>query len=150
MIIKKCFDGDNDEALKMCQHNCYDESLGLWVGMVRQKYQKWIGRSPEWDTLISRWKDTIQKSRTFDHRCIQEAHDLIAAKYRKSIRENRVEDKGIWPDFFNKEAATFLDDEQVLLLFMTSLVFVGSQAGYDAEEDLSKLILNFYAIDKEG
>lgn len=153
MIVGTCFDGDNEEDLKMFQHNCYYESLGRWVGMVSQHCQLRQGTSVEWDNLIQQWKEKVQDTGSFDHRCIQAPHDLIAAKYRKFVKEEISHgvtkgNKLGWCDFFNKEAAACLDQEKMLRSFMSSLTFSGSEAGYDAEDKLYESIQLRYSKDR--
>lgn len=145
MIIGTYFDGDNDEELKMHQHKYYYGSLGRWVGMAQEKCQQYAGKSAEWDRLIRLWQENIKSTGSFDHRCIQASHDLIAASFRKVVKEkmhhslpNRKKDA--WRGFFNCEADASLDNEEILRLFVTDLVSSGSKGGYDAEDKLCELI----------
>lgn len=145
MIVGTCFDGDNDEDLKIFQHNCYYESLGRWVGMVPQHCQLRQGTSVEWVNLIQQWEKKVQDTGSFDHRCIQAPHDLVAAQYRKIVKEEMSPSvptikKVGWNDFFNKEADFCLEQEEILRLFMISLAFSGSEAGGDAKDQLYESI----------
>lgn len=145
MIIGTNFDGDNDEELKMHQHKQYYGSLRRWVGMAQEKCQKYAGRSAEWDALICSWQENIQLAGSFDHRCIQMPHGLIAASFRKFVQNESshagaMRKMDAWREFFNNEAATCLDQEETLWIFMTALTHSDEDVGYDAEDKLYKLI----------
>jgi len=80
MIIGTCFEGDDDEELKLYQHACYYDSIGRWInlaGKLRLQYY----RLQEWEDISRQW-EKFREHGYHDHRTIQAHHDLIAQRFR--------------------------------------------------------------------
>lgn len=149
MVIGKYFEGDDDEDLKMYQHDCYYDSIGRWIRLAGERQSQYY-RLPEWKEIIRQW----QKSReagSYDHRTIQAHHDLIAQRFRM-IQKNPdhffwvIRGKNGWFDFFNGEIAKWMKDPELLRLFMKALTYANTKTGYDAEDALLDKMREKYGI----
>jgi len=151
MVVCTSFDGDHDEELKMFQHKVYYATLRRWVGMAQDRSHHYSGKSSKWDELINLWDKNIGKQGIFDHRCIQMAHDVLAAQFREYILKEMptagpLTKKDAWRGFFDTEAVAFMEQEEFLRMFMTALASNSSIGGYDAEEALCDKIQQQYEV----
>ena len=88
----------------------------------------------------------------FDHRSIQFHHDLIAARFRQKIcrdpfRTTSQTRRICWSEFFDKEAAAWLEDDRCLKLFMMALAFANTTQGFQAEDALAEMMQEKYQIE---
>ncbi len=70
------FEGDEDSETKLKQHDVYDEALGIIVSTCNQYTS--FARSLLDDTDHPKWSAVNY----YDHRALQDAHDLLAAVWR--------------------------------------------------------------------
>ena len=147
MIISDAFESDTDDDLKLFQHDCYYDSLRRWINLARVRRLKYRA-SPEWEGINRKWEQ-FRESGVFDHRCIQFHHDLIAARFRQAIyrdpfRTTTQTRRICWREFFDKEAAAWLEDDRFVRLFMTALACSNSEEGYQAEDALAEKMQEKY------
>lgn len=149
MIIGTCFEGDDDETLKMYQHACYYDLIARWVNLAGKRRLQY-GRLPEWEEITTHWED-FREAGHFDHRCIQAHHDLIAERFRMIQKKpdlyfwNTLGKNG-WISFFDREAAKLIEDPELLRLFMTAVTYTNTTTGYDAEDALLNKIREKYGM----
>jgi hypothetical protein len=80
MLVTRKFDGDNDEALKWQQHDCYGEASGIIAGGCLRHYESALRVTGQYTTGIAKQLEALRQS--FDHRTLQDAHDFLAAWWR--------------------------------------------------------------------
>ncbi len=145
MIIGTYFDGDNDDNLKMIQHESYYDMLREWINMAGKRRLRYR-LSPEWAEVTQMW-EKFREEGYYDHRCIQMPHDLIAARFRKVARDMALPDgekEEAWYAFFKAEANTWLEHDDFLRYFMIALSSKGSAVGCDAEDTIFEMMRRQY------
>ena len=78
MICAKAYAGDNNTYLQRVQHDCYFHSI---VRMFEEARRTFLYA----DTLLMTKLELAERVRAvdgFDHRVLQAAHDILAARYR--------------------------------------------------------------------
>lgn len=140
MIISKCFDGDNDESLKMWQHDYYNEMLQVWLSIVYEVIEDHRNRN-KYDKLVKMWDDSKLEEGRFDHRCLQDSHDAVATSFRFSAKHELVETtrlykKSYWKKYFEKVVTESMQEEYAIEAFITALACANSEEGYEAEDVL--------------
>jgi hypothetical protein len=144
MIISSSFPGDNHDRLKGIQHDIYSQMVGrLWV-QARDVYLNACSLVEVETELAVR----VRAMHGFDHRTLQDAHDLIAAWYRfdksdggqlrfdgsfadydtRAIRE--------WRDYFEAEAGRLCAHHRFIRDVLNATAFGNTAHGYAAEESL--------------
>lgn len=140
MIICNCFPGDNNERLKDSQHDDYGRMLSDWLGIAYEMIEE-LRRTNKNKYLLNIWDESGLENCSFDHRCIQEHHDIIAATYRKIAKHEMTESSALtkelkWRVFFNKVAKECLEQEDGLESFVEAFAFPNTDKGSDAEDTL--------------
>jgi len=94
----------------------------------------------------------------FDHRTLQEAHDLIAASYRYHVRgvarvpfKDDTETvqrylKENWLLYLHDEVASLCNDPRVAKAIVLAAVRANMPDGYDAEDELQRMLKDRYAF----
>ena len=150
MWVTPCFDGDVDMEVASKQHDVYGQAL--WI-IVKQcnLYAEFALRvlddadHPEWGTVES-----------FDHRTIQNAHDLLAAawRFRNDFRQSELpfvkknsldEVQDLWLDWLRNEIARWIDYPERVRWVQLILTNQNKQPGYVAEAQLALNIINGFA-----
>lgn len=150
MIIGKYFEDDDDEELKLYQHDCYYDAIGRWVSLTGNRCLQY-GKLPEWEEITKHW-ERFREEGHFDHRCIQTHHDLIAERFRM-IQKNPdhffwvIQGKKGWFDFFNGEIIKLMKAPEMLRLFMTAVAYANTKTGYDAEHALLVKMREMYGME---
>ncbi len=80
MFVYKRFPGDNDTVLMDIQDRLYSVVLGVVFEYPRKRYLEG-SRLLLADTELAK---RLAAMNSFDHRTLQETHDLIAARFRSS------------------------------------------------------------------
>ena len=151
MIIGTCFEGDDDEELKLYQHACYYDSIGRWInlaGKLRLQYY----RLQEWEDISRQW-EKFREHGYLDHRTIQAHHDLIAQRFRIIQKHPDrffwiVLGKNGWFDFFTRETEALMKDPELLRQFMTAVACANTKTGYDAEDELLDKMRGKYGMEQ--
>ena len=77
MWVGAKFEGDDDDALILAQHDAYGQALTVLVGGASRR---WCDAEALLDTTTDLGR-AIRNDR-FDHHVVQDAHDLLAALWR--------------------------------------------------------------------
>ena len=146
MIVRNYFDGDSNYELKSVQADSYLAMLGQLVRRARERYL-------EAATLLEVTNELVSRLQTsFDHRTLQAAHDKAAAYYRYAmdprgqmplgldVAEWRAQLKREWEGYFQEEAASLCRDPEIVRAVLNATAFGNTETGYDAEEELSRLL----------
>ena len=152
MIDGNCFDGDDDDAVAQLQHDVYREALRIIVSTCNQYAV--FARGVLNDTRHLDW-GTV---RTFDHRTLQGAHDLLAAawRHRSDYRQPELpfeaeealsHVKEHWLRWLQQEVTDWLTQPKLIRLVQVILTNQNTAPGYTAEVQLSLEILErFYEV----
>ncbi len=142
MIISAKFDGDNDLDFIRQQHDAYSTAIGLIV----YKCFDYFERSAEVTKQID--QDIIQRisqrRNGFDHRTIQNCHDLMAGYWRWKFKRQEPYLEGMasvtvkdWLDWIPKEIDDwFWSDPSIIGCVTYAASFQNEDQGYKAEENL--------------
>jgi hypothetical protein len=147
------FPGDGNELLKDVQHDLY------W-GMVARLYIPPRDRYLDACRLVQANTDLAIRLRSmdgFDHRTLQDIHDLIAAWFRFSkddggqlrLGENEEAYKARlaaeWRTFFDEEVGSLSADDEFARNVLVATAFGNTDTGYAAEAQLRELLKERYA-----
>ena len=154
------FPGDDNKTLKMVQHGCYWDKIGLLFYAARNRYVaacRFIG----FETVVCK---RIIKIDGFDHRVLQHAHDKIAAYYRFAYddggqmtlfsleqpiqtyfpdsEEASYKAKLLtgWSQFYDEEVEKLAEDNAIAHAILNAVLYQNSPAGYEAEDRLIELL----------
>ena len=154
------FPGDINETLKLVQHGCYWEKVGLLFYAARNRYVsacRFIG----FETVVFK---RIIKINGFDHRVLQRAHDKIAAYYRFAYDDGgqmtlfsleqpiqtyfpdsekasyKAKLLTGWSQFYHEEVKKLADDNAIAHAILNAVLYQNSPEGYEAEDRLIELL----------
>jgi len=144
MIVGYSFDGDTDDKTKWEQHDVYSRALTTIVSGCEQHARQ--AAAILQTELPPRW--TLGP--TFDHRILQDAHDLLAAAWQYEVQpaqgvlslERNAGDApdgrlGQWLRWLWQEVASWNQRPHLVRLTMTVLANQNTALGYEAEDGLS-------------
>jgi hypothetical protein len=147
MIVSKAFHNDFDEKFKWQQHEHYSAALAL---IVRQCIYHYTNACKITDSKPLQGLNQITSG--FDHRVIQNLHDIMAAYWRSknrrcepyipSLEPNNIDDWLAWIPNEIDEWST--DQPQIIKYVMISLFHQNSEKGYEAEELALSLLKEKY------
>lgn len=147
------FSGDTNEVLKKVQHDLYS-------GMVVRLYTPPRDRYLDACRLIQTNTDLAIRLRSmegFDHRTLQDIHDLIAAWFRFTKdnggqlllgeTEESYKDRlaAEWRTFFEEEVGRLSADDEFVRNVLAATAFGNTDRGYAAEAQLRELLKERYA-----
>lgn len=168
MIVGSSFKGDNNDTLKRVQHSLYWALLPLLLKYAKQNYME----AANILGVRTKLTDKITDISSFDHRVLQEAHDIIAAYYRYKYPDKEGQlvfpcvcsdsdgkvslEKALselyekeWCEFWYKETKELTRDGAIIRAILMSVVYQNTEKGYDAEELLNSLLKERYDIEGE-
>ena len=154
MIVGKRFPGDENRILKWLQHDHYGQMIGHLFGFAKIRYFRAI-QFVGVDTELAK---KLRGKDWFDHRVIQEAHDIIAANFRFRFDPggqmilpfedmNYEEYLAIsWNKFFIDEAKELTKYDITARLILTAVGYENTEIGVQAEKLLEQLLRERYEI----
>ncbi len=155
MIIGTAFRGDHEYRVMGVQHDIYPGRVSYLLHTARQVYLKAeaiLGISTVPGILVP-------DADSFDHRVLQNMHDIIAASFRY-YRANRLhpelpfpgqEDdtkriERLWDDYYTSEVRELMQSEPHLArAVVVAIAFENTDIGYAAEDTGQTILLNRYA-----
>jgi len=147
------FPGDDNQTLKDVQFRLYGEMLVRLFSRPRDRYL-------DASRLIQVAPDLAVRIRAmdgFDHRTLQDAHDLIAAWYRFSRDDggqlrlgespDDYEDRLAreWREFFEEEVDYLTGRDEFTRDVLTAAVFANTDRGHAAEAGAREFLKERYA-----
>ncbi|MGI9102182.1 MAG: hypothetical protein ACR2IF_07030 [Terriglobales bacterium] len=128
------------------QHEVYSKIVGLLVHCACEQYkgaEKFVGARGDLG-------DAVESLKSFDHRVMQEAHDLIAAWYRFSLvdpplfprQPDHVQED--WLTFAERETREITRDYQFARAVLEAVVYAHQPKGTSAERNLEYILSNRY------
>lgn len=154
MIVYTVFTGDNNEILKEVQHDAYWKNVGI---IFRACKSALIHADSMLNTNLL-IVEKLQQLDGFDHRNLQDAHDIFAAAYRHEIRLNdkaselpEDERKAVylsnWNAWYAKQVdLVILVLPQFVRSVVESVVFPNSIMRQLSEEAACRVLVNFYGL----
>jgi hypothetical protein len=145
------FPGDTNQTLKDVQFRLYGEMLVRLYNRPRDRYLD-ACRLVQIDTDLA---TRLRSMDGFDHRTLQDVHDLIAAWFRYS-----QDDRGLrlgeteetfrdrlateWRTFFEEEVERLTTDDEIARAVLTAAAFGNTDRGYAAEAQLREFLKERY------
>ncbi len=168
MWIYSCFEGDDDEVLKLAQHDLY------W-GMPLRPQQKldYGGALSWWWKLVVNWAEGLRdevpwfernfaRMKTIDgfsHKLLQCHYEHIAAYYRWALQEEpatvrrareperyRIACLDGWRSFYAAEVAAMMQDIEAHLTVAKIIVYRYFEASDTAADRLDEILLRRYGM----
>ena len=155
MWLGSCFPGDDDKVLMRVQFDAYHEVLGRLFSAARDaaltapdKRQHGIDMP-----LLAQ----ALKIETFDHRVLQDGHDLIAAYYRflfsrfiaprfsEDIERHKAFLREWWLVYAGHEIRALSSDSAFAAAVLRAVVHANTEEGYQAEDQLRQILEARYA-----
>ena len=150
------FPGDTNETLKEVQFRLYGDVLGFVFGLPRRRYLDACDLVQAETELAIRLRPMIR----FDHRTLQDAHDLIAAWFRFSrdnggqLRLGETDSEyqerlaKEWWAFSQEEIAALTSDDEFTRAVVSAAGFGNTDRGYAAEARLRAYLGDRYSAMK--
>lgn len=152
MIIGSKFLGDEREAAKLVQHDMYWSCVGL-IPIVAHRHWETAAAKGEVVSILGRLVDS---NSPFDHRSLQEAHDLIAAQFRwlraasldgpveEPDRKRDLRIAGEWHTFLVLELEDLCKEPDFVHAVLQVVAMNNTQRGYEAEDRVEAILHERY------
>ena len=142
------FPGDENETLQLIQHRLYWELLFDLYECSRRQLIRAADLLDHETELTSR----LREIRRFDHRTLQDAHDMIAAYYRFAYDprgqiplfldgmsyEQYLETE--WREWYSSEVVSLSENDDVARSITLAVAYENTEIGYVAEDRLKALL----------
>ena len=150
MIVAPLFEGDDDDEVALKQHDVYGHALAVIVSTCNRHVR--FARAVLNDADHPGW-GTVED---FDHRTMQNAHDLLAAawRFRHDFRQSslpfesenpREKVQTLWLDWLRREIADWTTKPGLVRSVQLVLTNQNKPAGYVAEGQLCLDILDWFS-----
>lgn len=156
MIVGYSYRGDDNDALKAAQHDVYWDAIVIIVSACKKHVPTAVRSLGIRDADYS----AFSSLRTFDHRTVQDVHDLAAAYWRflQDAKQRRAADSAqfrlpkqqAWIDWLWIEAELWWDEPELVCAIATAVQFANTDRGYDAEEDALERLRDRYMRRSRG
>lgn len=153
MIISTVYENDCNTQLKYVQHDEYWRSIGSIFEAARTELLRA-------DAIIGSNLLIAEKAREigkFDHRVLQDAHDIIAAAFRynyddggqlklgETQKDQRLRYLREWVLWLSEQLAELARHSQFVRSTVESVVLSNTEVGYIAENRLCDLLLTHFS-----
>lgn len=153
MIIKRVFQNDDNRLLKDVQHDEYMRSVVRIFNAARAELA-------HADAIIGSNLLIVEKARAttaFDHRVLQDAHDIMAAAYRYRHDDggqmqlfgdpDKQKDEYLraWVDWLSEQLTELIRSPQFVRSVVECVIFANSVMGHAAEARLGDFLLEHYS-----
>jgi len=158
MIIANAYKSDNNNLLKDAQHDLYGRHVSKIFEAAKFKLI-------QADSILNANFLITKKARdidSFDHRILQNAHDIIAAAYRYRYddggqlnlfrRDITIQDyyKIEWARWFDKELDSLLGYSLFVRAVVECVIYPNSNLGHAAEHSICYILISHYNIEDWG
>ena len=156
MIISQVYPGDENKILMQVQYDEYDRNIGRIFSSARDELAH-ADAILDAKLLIT---DTALAVKRFDHRVLQDAHDIIAAAFRyhnddggqlrlfEDAEKQRARYAHEWNEWLGRQLLLFLRYPVFVRSVVECVVFANNVMGYMAEDRLCAFLLSYYnAVD---
>lgn len=158
MIIGRAYPSDDNELLQNAQHDLYSRHVFELFDAAR-KAMVWAADVLSADLLVAEEARTAER---FDHRVLQDAHDIMAAAFRHKCdlgdRNHLLEgerDLGehyrlAWPRWFTAELKTLAKSLRFVQSVLQTVLLANTELGYAAERDVCDLLITRFGMEDWG
>ena len=147
MIVIDEYTGDCNKHLKDVQHEMYGASVWKIFEMARK--QTLFADALLMTNLASATK--LREIRAFDHRVLQDAHDLLAAGFRRTHDDGGqfgifdATDQDVryirqWNDWLQAQLVEIGRYPSIVREITTAVLYANTDAGYEAEQRLLGMV----------
>lgn len=158
MIIAHAYKSDNNKLLKDAQHDLYGRHVFKIFEAAKLKLI-------QADSILNANFLITKKARdidSFNHRILQNGHDIIAAAYRYRYddggqlklfrRDINIQDyyKIEWARWFDEELNSLLGSSLFVRAIVEYVVFSNSNLGYAAEHSVCYFLISHYNMEVWG
>lgn len=155
MILSESFVGDNNATLKSIQHQLYAGLLFYLFDYPRRRFIE-ACKLLEQDLELA---ERLEVTSSFDHRVLQDAHDIIAARYRYIEEEamqpplfsflphysnDPIENR--WCEYFHREVQRLTAFNAFTRALVIAVACQNTEAGYCAERMLCEFLVVEYGM----
>lgn len=156
MIIGKSFENDDNDLLKCIQHDSYDHNLVLLFEVAREQYI--IA-----DLILQTNHPNISlltKVNAFDHRTLQNAHDILAIVFRhrnQNLEQLELFDSAgnessrylrLWSDWLRSELSSLKSEPAFVRNVIEAVIYSNKDKGYAAEDRLQRFLYCHYEVNE--
>jgi hypothetical protein len=153
VIISIVYENDHNKLLKDVQHDQYSRSIGNIFKAARSELLRAdavIGSN----LLIAK---KVREVTAFDHRVLQDAHDIIAAAFRyhhddggqlrlfEDPERQRLRYLSSWTLWLDEQIQELVSYAQFVRSTVECVVFSNTEMGYMAENRLCDLLLTHFS-----
>ena len=149
MIVSRSFEGDDDDFMKWRQHEVYGDALRIIISACKAHSENAAALLQT--TLPIGW----QLGPTFDHRVLQDCHDILAAAWRYEANPAQgvltfgrqpgdSEDVIRWLQWLQDQVTAWNTEPHLVRLVMTALANQNTAPGYAAETTLSESLKSLF------
>lgn len=153
MIYTNVFNGDSNESLKRAQISVYGNAISKMFEVCWRQYVFAANLLQLTDAVGQRLKEIT----SFDHRILQDAHDIVAAYYRFEHGDNMqiclseepcsIEQyERLWIDWLNLELQALSMSPGFVRGVARAVVFQNTDLGYRAEEGVGRHLVARYGM----
>lgn len=153
MIITEVFENDQNKFLKKVQHDEYGQSIGRIFEAARSEF---IHADAVLNAKLL-MAEELRAVTTFDHRVLQDAHDIIAAAYRyrhddggqlqlgESRDTQQIRYLRQWTSWLTSQLKELVRYPQFVRPTVESVLFANTEMGYTAENRLCDTLLTHFS-----
>lgn len=156
MIVFDVFKGDSNDLLKEVQHELYWKNV---VAIYNAARSMLILADDILDTRLP----IVEKARVidrFDHRVLQDAHDIMAASYRHCCDDGKQQElfhpdmreryRSKWCSWFKHELEVLVKYPRFVRSVIDCVVYSNSPIGYTAEHSVCEILISHYFMESWG
>jgi hypothetical protein len=154
MIVCQVYPNDNNHVLKNIQHDLYEAIEFYLIEYAKTRFLKAANLLRQNSELVEK----LKMLESFDHRVLQDTHDIIAARYRYlhddggqidllSASPQKETYRTNWIQWFHQETRSLVDNDEFCRAVVTSVVFQNTECGYQAEDQLKEFLTYHYSTD---
>lgn len=153
MIVSSKFKNDNNERTMWLQHDRY---ALLVVELFKTARRKYLSAEIMLD-VVTDLGSIVKSIDGFDHRTLQEAHDIIAASFRLNYvdqldpelpfpdqESDEVRVTRLWCDYYYKEIDLLTDIPQFTKSVLRAVAFPNTDTNDEAEDAIKEILTTQY------
>jgi hypothetical protein len=158
LIISRAYPSDDNDLLQNVQHALYSRHVFELFDAARQA-MVWAADVLNADLLVAEKARTVER---FDHRVLQDAHDIMAASFRHKCdvgeryrlpegeRDLREHYRLTWHTWFTAELETLAKSPNFVRSVVQTVLLTNTELGYAAERDVCALLIARFGMDDWG
>lgn len=153
MIVASQFEGDTNKVLQDAQHESYWENIGLVFLVCAEK----MIEASELIQIDAEIATQLRRIESFDHRVLQDTHDIIAAYYRyinsdfpqlplPLIERTKQRYTLEWSSWLRDELKELSRSPYFVRGVVNAVLFANNQMGYMSENQIGSYLVSRYRM----